>query len=222
LFARVYGGKSGAFLQADWPEERDCYLKSEDAMVSMICDIDPKYKNNIVYAKNGRKFMYAILTKAVYSTLLGAILFYEKLTKQLIECGYDPNCYDRCTFNKMVNGNQIAIQFHVDDLKISQEDQSVIDAVLLGLNNEFGTMRKPLPATTGLIHGYLGITIDYSESDKVKFTMYDYLEDILDEMPEDMNGTAPIPASANLFDVDEDSTLLNEKESDSFTVLLHA
>jgi hypothetical protein len=38
----------GAFLQADWPEERDCYLKFEGAMVSMICDIDPKYKDNIV------------------------------------------------------------------------------------------------------------------------------------------------------------------------------
>jgi hypothetical protein len=41
-------------------------------------------------------------------------------------------------------------------------------------------------------------------------------------MLNNMNGTAPTPASANLFDVDEDSTLLNEKESDSFTVLLHA
>jgi hypothetical protein len=55
----------------------------------------------------------------VYGTLLGAILFYEKLTKQLEEWGYEPNCYDRCTFNKMVNGSQITIQFHVDDLKLS-------------------------------------------------------------------------------------------------------
>jgi hypothetical protein len=44
-------------------------------MVSMICDIDPKYKKNIVYGKNGRKYVYAKLTKAVYGTLLGAILF---------------------------------------------------------------------------------------------------------------------------------------------------
>jgi hypothetical protein len=34
----------GAFLQADWPTDRDCYLKFEGAMVSMICDIDPKYR----------------------------------------------------------------------------------------------------------------------------------------------------------------------------------
>jgi hypothetical protein len=153
----------------------------------------------------------------VYGTLLGAILFYEKLTKQLIEWGYEPNCYDdRCTFNKMVNGNQVTIQFHVDDLKMSHTDQSVMDEILYDLNNKFGTKRKPLAATTGLIHDYLGITIDYSDKDKVKFTMYDYLEDILDEMPNDMNGTAPTPVSDNMFEVDEGSPLLNEKESDFF------
>jgi hypothetical protein len=128
----------GAFLQADWPTDRDCYLKFEGAMVSMICDIDPKYRENTVYSNKGQKFIYAKLTKTVYCTLLGAILFYEKLTKQLEECGYKPNYYDRCTFNKMVDGNQITIQFHVDDLKISQMKQSVIDSVLDGLNNKFG------------------------------------------------------------------------------------
>jgi hypothetical protein len=184
----------------------------------MICDIGSDHSKNIVYGKNERKFIYAKLTKAVYGTLLGAILFYEKLTKQLhvIEWGYEPNCYDRCTFNKMVYGNQITIQFHVDDLKISHKDQSVIDNVLSDLNNKFGTARKPLAATTGMIHDYLGITIDYSEKDTVKFTMYDYLEDILDEMPMDMNGTSPTPASDNLFDMEDDYIPLNEKESDFF------
>jgi hypothetical protein len=206
----------GAFLQADWPADRDCYLLFEGAMVSMICDIDSKYKNNIVYGKNGRKYVYAKLTKAVYGTLLGMILFYQKLSKQLIDWGYEPNCYDRCTFNKMIEGNRITIQFHVDDLKISHMKQSVIDSVLDDLNNQFGTPKKPLAATTGDIHDYLGITIDYSEKNKVKFTMYDYLEDVLAEMPDDMNGTSPTPASDNLFDVDIDSPLLNEKESDFF------
>jgi hypothetical protein len=67
-----------------------------------------------------------------------------------------------------------------------------------------------------MIHDYIGITIDYSEKGKVKFTMYGYLEDILDEMPDDMNGTAPSPASSNMFEVDDESTALNGKESDFF------
>jgi hypothetical protein len=39
----------------------------------------------------------------------------------------------------MIDGNQVAIQFHVDDLKISHMKQSVIDSVLYDLNMEFGT-----------------------------------------------------------------------------------
>jgi hypothetical protein len=116
----------------------------------------------------------------------------------------------------MVDGNQITIQFHVDDLKISHVNQSVINSVLDNLNNEFGTSKKPLAVTTGDVHDYLGITIDYSKKDKVKFTMYDYLEDVIAEMPGDMKGTAPTPASDNLFSVDEESPPLNEKESDFF------
>jgi hypothetical protein len=80
----IEGGKvatcdiPGAFLQADWPADRDCYLKVEGAMASMICDIDSKYEKNVVHGKNRRKYVYAKLTKAVYGTLLGAILFYER------------------------------------------------------------------------------------------------------------------------------------------------
>jgi hypothetical protein len=138
--------------------------------------------------------------------------------KQLIEWGYEPNHYDLCTFNKMIDDRQITIQFHVDNLKISHMKQSVIDSVLDDLNKEFGTQMTLLSTTTGLIHNYLGITIDYSEKGKVKFTMYeDYLEDTLvDEMPEDMNGMAPTPASDNLFDADDNSPQLNEEESDFF------
>ena len=206
----------GAFLQADWPADHDCWLKFDGVMVGMICKINPEYKKNLVPGKNGKKHLYAKLTKAVYGTLLGAKLFYDKLSKQLVEWGYEPNCYDGCTFNKMVDGNQVTIQFHVDDLKISHVKQSVVDAVLTDLNKQFGTTRKPLAASTGLVHDYLGITIDYSEKGKVIFTMYDYLEDILEEMPNDMRGTSPTPASSNLFDADEDSPLLNEKEADFF------
>jgi hypothetical protein len=72
----------GAFHQADWPADRDCYMKFEGAMVSIICDIDPKYKKNVIIGRNGKKYIYAKLTKAVYGTLLGAILFYLKLSRQ--------------------------------------------------------------------------------------------------------------------------------------------
>ena len=73
-----------AFLQAGWPKDNDWYLKFEGLMVDMICDIDPSYKTFIlINNKSVEKKLYDKLTKAAYDTLLGAILFYKKLSSQL-------------------------------------------------------------------------------------------------------------------------------------------
>ena len=67
----------GAFLQGDWPEDNNnCYSKFEGLMVDMICDIDLSYEKFVLTNKRtGKKKLYGKLTKAVYGTLLGAILF---------------------------------------------------------------------------------------------------------------------------------------------------
>jgi hypothetical protein len=152
----------------------------------------------------------------VYGTLLGAILFYQKLSKQLTDWGLVQNNYDPCTFNKTINGEQVTIQFNVDDLEISHKEQSVLDVILNDLDLKFGTKKEALTASTGLIHDYLGITINFDEPHKVKFTMIDYLEDILSEMPSDMEGIAITPAQDDLFTVDESSPLLNVKDADFY------
>ena len=64
-----------------------------------------------------------------------------------------------CILNKMVNGEQITVQFHVEDLKVSHKEQSVLDDFLGNLRSESGQEDK-LTENTGLVHEYLGITID--------------------------------------------------------------
>ena len=93
-----------AFLQAKWPKDKPTYLRFDGIMVDMLCEIDSSLKKRVVYTKNGQKYMYRKLNKAVYGTLLGAILFYEKLATQLHNWDYIMNPYDSCTFNKMVDG----------------------------------------------------------------------------------------------------------------------
>ena len=66
------------------------------------------------------------MIKAVYGTLLAAIIFYKKLSKHLRQHGFVCNNYDMCTFNKIVNGNQLMVQFHVDDLKASHHNPEVL------------------------------------------------------------------------------------------------
>ena len=115
----------------------------------------------------------------------------------------------------MINGKQCTIVWHVDDLKVSHDNQQVLDDFIKQLNSVFG-IQKPLAESTGRIHEYLGMTIDYSEDSKVKFTMYDYLEDILSEAPPDMDGEAVTVAKDRLFTVNEEATKLDDKQADSF------
>ena len=161
--------------------------------------------------------LYAKLTKAVYGTLLGGILFYEKLKKQLEDWDFEMNPYDNCVFNKVVDGNQVTFCFFVDACKISHMDQEVIDDILTDLNNVFATKKKRVSVAKGSAHDYLGITINYGEEGKVKFTMYDFLKDIIAEAPADMNGIAVNPARDNLFETHEDtSPPLDTKTVDLF------
>lgn len=98
--------------------------------------------------------------RAVYGTLLAAIIFYEKLSKRLLDQGFLINDYDECTFNKMVNGEQLTVQFHVDDLKALHKDSKVLDGFLGELQKDFGK-EEELTETKGHIHDYLGMTITF-------------------------------------------------------------
>ena len=108
-------------------------------MVDMLCEINPSYRSKIMRTKDKkRKFLFGRLVKAVYGTLLGAIIFYKKLSSHLVKHGFEMNAYDQCTFNKIVNGEQLTVQFHVDDLKASHRDEKVLDEFMVQLKEEFG------------------------------------------------------------------------------------
>ena len=85
-----------AFLQGDWPQdEHPGYIIFEGIMVEMICEIDPSYCKNVIWSQDcKKKFLYGRLIKAVYGTLLGAIIFYNKLSKHLTDHGFVQNEYD--------------------------------------------------------------------------------------------------------------------------------
>ena len=115
----------------------------------------------------------------------------------------------------MIDGKQCTIQFHVDDLKMSHVEQSVLDGVINKLNDKFGVNKK-IAASYGEIHEYLGMTIDYSEDSTVKFTMYDYLEDIVLEAPDDMDGKSVTVASDHLFTVNDKCEKLDPEIADYY------
>ena len=90
-------------------------------------------------------------------------------------------------------------------MKVSHKEQYVLDDFLNDLRNEFG-QEDELTENRGLVHEYLGITIDYSIPRKVMFTMFDYLENVIVEANEDLkNSQVYYPGNDSLLKVDYNS-----------------
>lgn len=119
------------------------------------------------------------------------------------------------SLNKMVNGKQCAVLWHVDDLKLSHVDGSVNEDVLGRLSVRYGK-ETPITVTRSNMHHWLGMTIDCGTEGKVRIRMDDYVESMLEEVPDNMNGTAATPAVANLFKVDANAEDLCQEESEVF------
>lgn len=127
--------------------------------------------------------------------------------------GFVINPYDHCVANKDINGEQCTVDCHVDDLKISHKDPDVVTSILNLLSAEFGR-EATLTITLGKVHDYLGMRFDYSEPGKVKVTMIDYIDNMLAELPRDMDGEAVTSASNHPFTGNENPVKLDTEEAD--------
>ena len=68
----------------------------------------------------------------------------------------------------------------------------------------------------GKILEYLGMTLDYTSHNKVKISMYEYLDKMLSELPTEMSSTAMTPAANHLFNINPDAKKLPETTAQQF------
>ena len=189
----------GAFMQVDMDEL--VHVQFEGEMVDKLLEIDHDLYASYVSVENGKKVMYVELLKAMYGTLRAARLFWEKLQAKLVnKWGFTPNRYDSCVVNKMVRGRQLTVAWHVDNLKISHEEEDALDEFIGMMEEEFGE-DTPLSVSRGPIQQYLGMTLDFSEKGKVMVKMDDYVKTMLNDPPSSMDGKAATPAAAHLFKI---------------------
>ena len=200
----------GAFMQADIDEV--VHIKFEGEIAEMLVKMDPKLYRKYIKDEHGKPVLYVELLKALYGTMRAALLFWKLLSSKLVLWGFEINPYDWCLANKMIDGKQCTILWHVDDLKISHVDAEVVTGIIELMKDEFGK-EAPLTVTRGKVHDYLGMTLDYSEEGKVKIKMLDYVEKMLADLPKEMDGEAITPAANHLFDVDEDSPKMGEEQA---------
>lgn len=186
-------------MQADMDEL--VHVKFKGVMAEMLIKVDADLYTKFSVVERGKTVIYAALSKALYGTLRASLLFWQKLSAKLQEWGYKTNPYDWCVVNKEINGKQCIVLWHVDDLKVSHINDPVLEEQIKLIEGEFAK-EAPLTIRRGNIHDYLGMTLDYSQDGKVLITMLDYIQGILDEVPESFLGKTPTPAANHLFDTE--------------------
>ena len=209
----------GAFMQVDMNELVHIQFegKTEDKLLETDQDLYASY----VTEEKGKKVMYVELLKVLYGTLQAAWLFWEKLQAKLVnDWGFTPNQYDSCIVNKKVNRKQLSVACHVDNLKVSHEEDNILDEFIGMMEEEFG-QETPFSVTRGPIQEYLGMTLDFTERGRVVVKMSNYIKNMLKDAPASMDGHAATPAATHLFKINTDNTkLLCKKKKERFVHLV--
>ena len=210
-----------AFVQTTLPQldkrGNRTIMKIRGACVDILCEIDPFYKDYVVLeGKHQQKVLYVELTKAIYGLLVSAMLFYRKLVTALTGYGFKLNPYDPCVANKMVEGSQLTICWHVDDVKSSHINPKVNDDFLAWVKKEFGQLGE-VKTTRGKVHDYLGMVLDYRIDGQVGVDMTRYVKSMVTEFPSEwLKGPVASPWNDNLFQVKEDSPELDSELAKKF------
>ena len=205
----------GAYLSVklEDPDTVDMVLRG--TMAELMALTAPQvYRQYVTVDARGQKVLYVRLQRALYGLLKSALLFYRKLWTDLSGRGFEVNPYDPCVANMSVNGKQLTVCWHVDDLKMSHMDEGVLTDLIGWLEKKYGELR----ISRGQKHEYLGMEMDFSSRGEVKFGMDAYVKGVCDDFPEPLGRAVETPAGDRLFDVREekDRQLLSEEDGDVF------
>ena len=209
----------GALMQAEIDEL--VHVRFTGEMVNMLLQIDHEMYKNYVVMEKGERVMYMELLKALYGSLRTAHLYWQKLSKQLIDVwGFVPNKYNDCMVNKMINGHQRTVVWHMDDLKVSHVDIKEVEKFIQWMEETFGK-DTPLTVSRGQVHDYLGMTLDVLNKGKVRIDMEHYIDMMLQDAPKQMEGVSNTPTAQHLFKRNsEDPQLLDAEQKKIFVHLV--
>ena len=209
-----------AFVQTSIPqgeEDEKIIMKIRGILVDILVEMSPEtYKEYVVY-ENNKKVLYVRMNKALYGMMTASVLYYKKFRNDIESIGYEVNPYDNCVANKMINGKQHTITWHVDDVKASHEDAKVNEEFYNWCESKYGEDNiGHVEVVRGKKHDYLAMILDYTEKGKLKIDMKYYIENMVKEFPYELNEKAKSPWNDKLFKVNNETKKLDEKRKAIF------
>ena len=93
----------------------------------------------------------------------------------------------------------------MDDLKISHESEKVVREIISMIEAEYGEMT----VTVGREHTYCGMNLSFNENGTLSVEMKSFLEEALEEFPDDTSKRSNTPAATHLFKVNNKKEEIN-------------
>ena len=131
----------------------------------MVATAPEIYKKYVSINCKGELVLYVEDLNALYSIMKAELLFYLIIVKNLKSIGFELNPYDPCVANKIVDGAQLTVVWHVDDLKVSHVDAGVVTQMSVWLQKSYERLfddgSGAMKLKRGKIHEYLGMQLDF-------------------------------------------------------------
>ena len=168
-------------------------------LAELMAETAPQiYCQYVTYGKGGKAILYVKFAKGPIWMSQECTIVLPEISWGMAEKGFILNPYDPCVANCDVNGSQMTITWHVDDLKISHVDGKDVTKRIDWFKSIYGKGK----VSRGKLHQYLGMDMDFGEKGKLKMSMVPFLKKTINEFPEAI--TAAMPAAEHLFKVREE------------------
>ena len=179
-------------------------------MIDLTVTANPsRYTDYVTYNKNGNTILQLEVKKALYGCMESARLLWEDITDHLVnKLGFIVNPYDMCVANKVIEGKQCTILWHVDDFKVSHPNKTVVCQAIAYLEERYGKMDvKHGPEQT-----FVEMDINFLQSGEVKFYMKGHVESAIDDSPEETSTPRTSLASDGVFTVSSTFQVLDTEQ----------
>eukprot|EP00978_Attheya_sp_CCMP212_P001665 scaffold3444_cov50-Attheya_sp.AAC.1 len=211
-----------AFVQLEIDQSGEkIVMKIKGVLVDMLVEMCPEiYQDYVVRTHRKDKILYVRMLKALYGMLVASLLYYKKFVKDIKSIGFILNPYDPCVANRMIEGKQHTVTWHVDDIKSNHVNFKVNDTFLVWLEKTYGEDGiGSVKTTRGKRHDYLAMVLDFNKEGKLVLDMCDYVKGMVKQDWEAVAESLPMSSSLwteKLFKVDEMSPLLAKKSREIF------
>ena len=143
------------------------FIKICGFLMDILVETAPEfYESHVTTDQKGVQQFLVQCQNALYGTMVASNIYYRKFAKSLIDVGFKINPYYPCVANKMIDGQQMTICYHMDDCKLSHCRSKVNDQVIRWLRQEYKSIFEDgslkMTVSRGKVHKYLGMILDYT------------------------------------------------------------